>query len=146
MPIPIITKTAVTSKVTVSSHMKMANDGVFKNQTRVDLSPELSTILGTRYLENQPYKLISVYKSEYLDDFILSLEPMLDYADFELVGQSELSWRKINQNPKSTDFNHDEDAQWFTVKEDTLAWGSYNATVVLDSDEYPRHLVCKLHK
>ena len=83
MPIPIITKTAVTSKVTVSSHMKMSNDGVFKNQTRVDLSPELSTILGTRYLENQPYTSISVYKSEYLDDFILSLEPMLDYADFE---------------------------------------------------------------
>lgn len=137
MPIPIISKTAVTSKVDVYLH---------DNQTRVDLSPELSTILGTRYLENQPYTSISVYKSEYLDDFILSLEPMLDYVDFELVGQSEMSWRKINQNPKSTDFNIDEDAQWFTVPKDKLAWGSYNATVVLDSDEYPRHLVCKLHK
>ena len=65
MPIPIITKTAVTSKVTVYQH---------DNQTRVDLSPELSTILGTRYLENQPYRFISVYKSEHLSDFILSLE------------------------------------------------------------------------
>jgi len=146
MPIPIITKTAVTSKVTVSSHMNMSNDGIFENQSRVELSPELSTILGTRYLENQPYRFISVYKSEHLSDFILSLEPMSDYMDYELVGQCEMRWRKINQNPKSTDFNHDEDAQWFTIGEDILAWGSYNATVVLDSDEYPRHLVCKLYK
>jgi len=137
MPIPIITKTAVTSKVTVYTH---------GDSTRVDLSPELSTILGTRYLENQPYRFISIYKSEYLEDFILSLEPMLDYMDYELVGQSKMRWRKINQNPKSQDFNIDEDAQWFTVKKDMLAWGDYNATVVLDSDEYPRHLVCKLYK
>jgi len=137
MPIPIITKTAVTSKVTVYT---------YGDSTRVDLSPELSTILGTRYLENQPYRFISIYKSEYLEDFILSLEPMLDYMDYELVGQSKMQWRKINQNPKSTDFNIDEDAQWFTVEKDMLAWGDYNATVVLDSDEYPRHLVCKLHK
>ena len=71
---------------------------------------------------------------------------MSNYMDYELVGQSEMRWRKINQNPKATYFNCDEDAQWFTVEEDILAWGSYNATVVLDSDEYPRHLVCKLHK
>jgi hypothetical protein len=140
MTIPIIIKTAVTSKITVSElskdNLSPIYEGILdKSCHRVDLTPELSTILGTRYLEEQPYNKIKVYK-----DFRISLEPL----DEELLFESDIYWRKINQNPKSTEFNHDEDAQWFMIPKDLIAEGEYDATVVLDNDDVPRHLVCNV--
>ena len=86
-------------------------------------------------MEEQPYNKIKVYK-----DFRISLEPL----DEELLFESDIYWRKINQNPKSTEFNHDEDAQWFMIPKDLIAEGEYDATVVLDNDDVPRHLVCNV--
>ncbi len=158
MTIPIIIKTAVTSKVTISELHSDNLSPIYgwildKDYYRADLSPELSTILGTRYLEDQPYKTIKIYTTRVSNDiglrvrpfgFILSLAPM----PLELEGlrsySSDIWWRKINQNPKSTEFNHDEDAQWFMVPTDDFEIGEYDATVVLDNDDIPRHLVCNV--
>ena len=143
MTIPIIIKTAVTSNITVSRISKdnlspIYEDILDDSWYRVDLSPELSTILGTRYLENNPYKTIKVYKLKEGFSFMLSLEPMIAPQLFE----SELYWRKINQNPRATEFDIDEDGQWFMIPGNLIEEGEYEAHVVLDKDDVPRHLVC----
>ncbi len=156
MAIPIISKTAVTSKVTISELYKDNLSPIYgwildKDYHRVDLSPELSTILGTRYLEDQPHKTIKIYTAGISNGmglrvrpygFILSLAPMQLELEEMKSYSSDVYWRKIGQNPKSTEFNHDEDAQWFMVPEDDFELGEYEATVVLDNGDVPRHLVC----
>ena len=159
MMIPIISKTAVTSKITVSKLSENNSDisPIYESRNwdeglRVDLSPDLSTILGTRYLENQPYNKILVYDypltwqqvqywtEEPIEGFRVSLEPLQEEHKFE----SDVYWRKIGQNPKAKKFNHDEDAQWFIAPIDELKEGEYKATVVLDNGNIPRHLVCNV--
>ena len=104
---------------------------------RVDLAPEHSTILGTRY-DDQPYNILNIYKTE--DGFNVSLEP---FENEMPLTYSALYWRKIGQNPKNHDFDYDEDGQFFLVPNQIFSPGAIEMTSVEQTEEYPRHLVCK---
>ena len=71
-----ISKTAVTFNSIVQAVDKSQLSSIYDNihdtgYYRVDLAPEHSTILGTRY--DQPYNILNIYTTE--DGFNVSLEP-----------------------------------------------------------------------
>ena len=108
MPIPIISKTAVTSKITVRQivHTELCQsyeEFDFKGLLRIDLPPEVSTILGCRYLNDQIFNRMNIYRRQ--GKFIMSFEPLpFDATSHE----SQIFYRQINSNPKSNNFNDDE--------------------------------------
>jgi|TARA_B110000879_G_C10969587_1_gene430877 hypothetical protein len=139
-----IDRTAVTFKLTpvritkenLSKGLEWLADD--KSILRVDLPPHVSTILGTRYLDDNPFDIVSFYQEE--EQILISLEPMKK----NLVHSSVVYWRKIGQNPKQNEINQDEDGQFLIVPDELFIEGEYNAEVLNDSKSLPRHLVCEL--
>ena len=99
-----ISKTAATFSSVVQTIDKSQLSSIYDNISdsgyyRVDMAPEHSTILGTRY--EQPYNILNIYKTE--NGFNVSLEPFEETP----LTYSAIYWRKINQNPKNNDFDYD---------------------------------------
>ena len=99
------------------------------------MAPEHSTILGTRY--EQPYNILNIYKTE--SGFNVTLEPVENETP---LTYSAIYWRKINQNPKSNDWDFDADGQFFLVPNQIFSPGEIEMTSVEQNEDYPRHLAC----
>ena len=102
---------------------------------RVDMAPEHSTILGTRY--EQPYNILNIYKTE--SGFNVTLEPVENETP---LTYSAIYWRKLNQNPKNNDWDFDADGQFFLVPNQIFSPGEIEMTSVEQNEDYPRHLAC----
>lgn len=147
--IKAIFKTAVTSNTTVSELNKTSLSKIYEELVeqpylRMDLSPERSTILGTRYLYEQPYKQISIYDRSIsrlpCSIFQIFLEPL----PYEPLCTSDVYWRKINQNPKNDDWDIDADGQFVLLPKSHFKVGNITIESVDESTDnmIPRHLVC----
>lgn len=137
-----ISKTAATFSSVVQTIDKSQLSSIYDTihdtgYYRVDLAPEHSTILGTRY-HDQPYNILNIYTTE--DGFNVSLEP---FENTMPITYSALYWRKIGQNPKNFDFDYDEDGQFFIIPNQIFSPGAIEMTSIEQTEEYPRHLVCK---
>lgn len=137
-----IYKTAVTSKITVRQivHTELCQsyeEFDFKGLLRIDLPPEVSTILGCRYLNDQIFNRMNIYRRQ--GKFIMSFEPLpFDATSHE----SQIFYRQINSNPKSNNFNDDDCGQFITVPKDMFNMGEYETEIINDTEEMPRHMVC----
>ena len=138
-----IYKTAVTSKITIREIVNAEICQTYeesldtKNLFRIDLPPEVSTILGCRYLDDQLFDVINIYRR--YDKFIMSFEPLpFDAASY----QSEIFFRHINSNPKSNNFNQDDCGQFIVVPKEMFNEGEYETEIFNDTEETPRHMVC----
>ena len=135
-----ISKTAATFNSRVEKIDKRKLSGIYYNigdtgYYRVDMAPEHSTILGTRY-DDQPYNILNIYKTE--DGFNVSLEPFEETP----ITYSAIYWRKIGQNPKNYDFDYDLDGQFFLIPNQIFSPGAIEMTSVEQTEDYPIHLVC----
>ena len=135
-----ISKTAATFSSVVQTIDKSQLSSIYDNISdsgyyRVDMAPEHSTILGTRY--DQPYNILNIYKTE--NGFNVSLEPFEETP----LTYSAIYWRKIGQNPKNYDFDYDLDGQFFLIPNQIFSPGAIEMTSVEQTEDYPRHLVCK---
>jgi len=135
-----ISKTAATFSSRVEKIDKRKLSGIYYNigdtgYYRVDMAPEHSTILGTRY-DDQPYNILNIYKTE--DGFNVSLEPFEETP----ITYSAIYWRKIGQNPMNSDFDKEKDGQFFLVPNQIFSPGDITMTSVEQTEDYPRHLVC----
>ena len=137
-----ISKTAVTSNTSVSeldnaSLSEVYDDVDFSPYYRMNLSPEHSTILGTRYLDNQPQQIVSIYKA--CQQFKIFFETTLPYKSTQT---SNLYWYKIGQNPKSSDFDEHIDGQFILLKKEFFTPGELSVESIEQTEDIPRHLVC----
>ncbi len=137
-----ISKTAVTSNTSVSeldnaSLSEVYDDVDFSPYYRMNLSPEHSTILGTRYLDNQPQQIVSIYKA--CQQFKIFFETTLPYKSTQT---SNLYWYKIGQNPKSSDFDEHIDGQFILLKKEFFTPGELSVASIEQTEDIPRHLVC----
>ena len=134
-----ISKTAATFSSVVQTIDKSQLSSIYDNISdsgyyRVDMAPEHSTILGTRY--DQPYNILNIYKTE--NGFNVSLEPFEETP----LTYSAIYWRKLNQNPKNNDWDFDADGQFFLVPNQIFSPGEIEMTSVEQNEDYPRHLAC----
>ena len=134
-----ISKTAATFSSVVQTIDKSQLSSIYDNISdsgyyRVDMAPEHSTILGTRY--DQPYNILNIYKTE--NGFNVSLEPFEETP----LTYSAIYWRKIGQNPINSDFDKEKDGQFFLVPNQIFSPGEITMTSVEQTEDYPRHLVC----
>ena len=132
-----ISKTAATFSSVVQTIDKSQLSSIYDNISdsgyyRVDMAPEHSTILGTRY--DQPYNILNIYKTE--NGFNVSLEPFEETP----LTYSAIYWRKIGQNPKNYDFDYDLDGQFFDTESNILP--GHRDDSVEQTEDYPRHLAC----
>ena len=116
-----ISKTAATFSSVVQTIDKSQLSSIYDNISdsgyyRVDMAPEHSTILGTRY--DQPYNILNIYKTE--NGFNVSLEPFEETP----LTYSAIYWRKIGQNPKNYDFDYDLDGQFFLIPNQIFSPGA----------------------
>lgn len=139
-----IYKTAVTSKITIREIVPQElcesyeNSLRYKDYFRIDLPPEVSTILGCRYLNDQIYDKMNIYKS--VNKFVMSFQPLnFDATSYE----SEIFFRQINSNPKSNNFNQDDCGQFIIVPKHLFNEAEYDAEIFDDTEETPRHMVCR---
>ena len=137
-----ISKTAVTSNTSVSeldnaSLSEVYDEVDFSPYYRMNLSPEHSTILGTRYLDNQPQQIVSIYKA--CQQFKIFFETTLPYKSTQT---SNLYWYKIGQNPKNSDFDEHIDGQFILLKKSIFMPGEVSVESIEQTDDIPRHLVC----
>ena len=144
--IKAISKTAVTSKLTLcqvdkKDLCKEYEERPWTGLLRIDLPQEISTILGTRYIHDQPWDKVNVYKHGKKTSS-LSLEPFTTESP---TYESEVYKRHPKGvNPKSNHFNDDEDAQFIVVPDDIFSEGTYVIEVRNDTEELPRHMLCCL--
>ena len=142
--IKAIYKTAVTSKITIRdiNPKELCTDYEDELRTegrlRIDLPVEVSTILGCRYLGEQPYDIMNIYGNR--EKFIMSFEPLPFDAP---VYKADIYSMQINSNPKSNDFSEDDCGQFITVPSDMFYKASYETEILDDSEELPRHMVCR---
>ena len=134
-----ISKTAATFSSVVQTIDKSQLSSIYDNISdsgyyRVDIAPEHSTILGTRY--DQPYNILNIYKTE--NGFNVSLEPFEETP----LTYSAIYWRKIGQNPKNYDFDYDLDGQFFLIPNQIFSPGDIEMTSVEQNLDYPRNLAC----
>lgn len=143
-----ISKTAVTSNTSVSeldnaSLSEVYDDVDFSPYYRMNLSPEHSTILGTRYLDNQPQQIVSIYRTGISraphQQFKIFFETTLPYKSTQT---SNLYWYKIGQNPKSSDFDEHIDGQFILLSKEFFTPGELSVESIEQTEDIPRHLVC----
>ncbi len=123
MAIPIIKKMEVTSKSLVK------NDG---RSSRVCISEELATILGTRYSEIP----LQIYKKG--SNLALSLLTL----PYEKVCDVDLHWYNTTRSPRSP-ARFDEDPQYFQVPIGVFDEGEYKMTLIQQTDKIERHILCE---
>ena len=137
-------KTISKTEATFSSYVSIIDKSQLSSQyedisesgyLRVDMAPEHSTILGTRY--EQPYNILNIYKTE--SGFNVTLEPVENETP---LTYSAIYWRKIGQNPKNYDFDYDLDGQFFLIPNQIFSPGAIEMTSVEQTEDYPRHLAC----
>lgn len=138
-----ISKTAVTSNSIVSELDKSSLSEIYERLVdkpffRLDLSPEHSTILGTRFPLHQPYQTLKVYK--FKEGFRISFIP---FETYEPDYKSDIYWRKINQNPKNYDWSEEDDGQFILLPKEKFSPGAVEISVIEQTEDVPRHLVCK---
>jgi hypothetical protein len=145
MIIPI-SKTAVTSKLTLcqvdtKDLCKEYEERPWTGLLRIDLPQEISTILGTRYIHDQPWDKVNVYKHGE-KTFSLSLEPFTTQTP---TYESEV-YKKHRKgiNPKTNSFDDNQDAQFIVVPDNMFSEGSYVIEMRNDTEELPRHMMCCL--
>ena len=113
----------------VSSNSFITREG---DLYRVPISERLCTILGTRYAEIP----LQIYKTG--SKLALSLLSL----PYEKVCDVDLHWYNINGSPRSPE-RVDEDPQYFTVSKGVFDEGEYIMTLVQQTDEVERHILCE---
>ena len=144
--IKAISKTAVTSKLTLcqvdtKDLCKEYEERPWTGLLRIDLPQEISTILGTRYIHDQPWDKVNVYKHGE-KTFSLSLEPFTNQTPTYESVVYKLHRKGIN--PKTNSFDDNQDAQFIVVPDDMFSEGSYVIEMRNDTEELPRHMMCCL--
>ena len=123
MAIPIISKMEVTSNSFITREGELY---------RVPISDKLCTILGTRYAEIP----LQIYKTE--SGLALSLLSL----PYEKVCDVDLHWYNMSRSPRSPE-RVDEDPQYFTVPKGVFDEGEYTMTLIQQTDEVERHILCE---
>ena len=113
----------------VSSNSFITREG---DLYRVPISERLCTILGTRYAEIP----LQIYKTG--SKLALSLLSL----PYEKVCDVDLHWYNINRSPRSPE-RVDEDPQYFTVSKGVFDEGEYTMTLIQQTEEVERHILCE---
>ena len=142
-----ISKTAVTSNTSVSeldnsSLSEVYSQVDFSPYYRMNLSPEHATILGTRYLDNQPQEIVSIYRTGISRAPHQQFKIFFEELPYESCQTSNLYWYKIGQNPKNSDFDEHIDGQFILLKKSIFMPGEVSVESIEQTEDIPRHLVC----
>ena len=146
MAIQSIGKTAVTSKVGTAKSIDISKiSRTYEHElsniegcVRVDLPNTYVTLLGLRQLD---YTLLYFHE----DKIIVDNTVYEDDAEFKRV---PLYWYTNNRNPKTEDFDVDEDNKFFILSEDLCPFkvgDNIEFQYIKDTEDYHRHIViqCK---